>query len=92
MLDFLASGIPVDGVWTSGIDFVIAEAFLESDIPVIPVVGADTAEFISQLVGPNAVEDFVGGGVTNPASIGGAGVTLALQALSGADSQDPREP
>jgi len=83
MLDFLASGLPVDGVWTSGIDFVIPQAFQESDVPFVPVVGADSAEFVSQLVGPNALEGFQGAFVTNPASIGGAAVTLALQALNG---------
>jgi ribose transport system substrate-binding protein len=83
MLDFLASGIPVDGVWTSGIDFVIAEAYQESEVPVVPVVGADSAEFVSQLAGPDAIEGFEAAFVTNPASIGGAGVTLALQALNG---------
>jgi ribose transport system substrate-binding protein len=38
---------------------------------------------VSQLAGPNAIEGFQGAFVTNPASIGGAAVTLALQALNG---------
>jgi ribose transport system substrate-binding protein len=83
MLDFLSSGLPVDGVWTSGIDFVIAQAFQESDVPLVPVVGADSAEFVSQLVGSDAFEGFNAAFVTNPASIGGAAVTLALKALDG---------
>jgi ribose transport system substrate-binding protein len=83
MLDFLASGLPVDGVWTSGVDFVIPEAFVESGVPIVPIVGADTAEFVRQLVGPSAIEGFKGAFVTNPASIGGAGVTLALNILNG---------
>jgi ribose transport system substrate-binding protein len=83
MLDFLASGLPVDGVWTSGIDFVIAQAFQESEAPLVPVVGADSAEFVSQLAGPDAIEGFNAAFVTNPASIGGAGVALALKILNG---------
>lgn len=83
MLDFLASGIPLDGVWTSGVDFVIPRAFVDSGAPLVPVVGADTAEFIRQLVGPKAIPGFTGAGVTNPASIGGAGMALALKILNG---------
>ena len=92
MLDFLSSGLPVDGVWTSGIDFVIAQAFEESEVPVVPVIGADSAEFVSQLVGENAIEGFEAAFVTNPASIGGAGVTLALQALNGEIDKVPASP
>ena len=42
-------GIPFDGVWTSGIDNVIVDAFLESGAPLVPIVGADNAGFVSQL-------------------------------------------
>ena len=80
MLDFLATGIPFDGVWTSGIDNVIVDAFLESDVPLVPIVGADNAGFVEQLA---TVEELEGAAVTNPGSIGGAGVELALQILNG---------
>lgn len=80
MLDFIATGIPFDGVWTSGIDNVIVDAFLESDVPLVPIVGADNAGFVGQL---NSVEGFVGAAVTNPGSVGGAGVTLAIRLLDG---------
>ena len=46
----------------------------------VPVVGADNAGFVGQL---NSVKGLVGAAVTNPGSIGGAGVTLALQILDG---------
>jgi ribose transport system substrate-binding protein len=78
MLDILASGIPFDGVWTSGIDNVIVDAFVESEAPLVPIVGADNAGFVGQLM---SVEGLQGAAVTNPGSIGGAGVTLALQIL-----------
>ncbi len=80
MLDYLATGLPFGGVWTSGIDNVIVDAFLESDVPLVPIVGADNAGFVGQLAD---VDGFVGAAVTNPGSIGGAGVTLALQILNG---------
>lgn len=80
ILDFIATGIPFNGVWTSGIDNVIVDAFVESDVPLVPIVGADNAGFVGQLAN---VEGFTGAAVTNPGSIGGAGVTLALQILDG---------
>lgn len=80
ILDYLATGIPFDGVWTSGIDSVIVDAFLESDAELVPVVGADNAGFVQRL---SSVEGFEGAAVTNPGSVGGAGVALALQILGG---------
>ena len=80
ILDFIATGAPIDGIWTSGIDNVIVDALVESDVPLVPVVGADNAGFVGQL---NSVEGLKGAAVTNPGSIGGAGVTLALQILEG---------
>ena len=80
ILDFLATGLPLAGVWTSGIDNVIVDAFLESDAPLVPIVGADNAGFVGML---NSVEGLVGAAVTNPGSVGGAGVTLALNILEG---------
>ena len=85
MLDFIATGIPFDGVWTSGIDNVIVDALVESDAELVPVVGADNAGFVGQLA---SVEGLSGAAVTNPGSIGGAGVALALQIL---DGQAPEE-
>jgi ribose transport system substrate-binding protein len=80
MLDMLASGVPVDGVWTSGIDNVIVDAYLDSGDPLVPIVGADNAGFVTQLA---TVDGLVGAAVTNPGTVGGAGVTLALQVLDG---------
>ena len=42
--DFLATGIPFDGVWTSGIDNVIVDAFVESGAPLVPIVGGILAK------------------------------------------------
>ena len=80
ILDYIATGAPFDGIWTSGIDNVIVDALVESDVPLVPVVGADNAGFVGQL---NSVEGLKGAAVTNPGSIGGAGVALALKILGG---------
>ena len=85
ILDYLATGIPFDGVWTSGIDNVIVDAFVESEAPLVPIVGADNAGFVGQLA---SVEGLEGAAVTNPGSIGGAGVEVALRIL---DGQTPDE-
>lgn len=80
ILAYLATGLPVDGIWTSGIDNVIVDALTESGAPLVPIVGADNAGFVNQLT---SVEGLKGVAVTNPGSIGGAGVTLAVQILDG---------
>ena len=78
--DIIASGAKFDGVWTSGIDNVIVDAFVESGAPMVPIVGADNAGFVGQLT---SVVGLKGAAVTNPGSVGGAGVALALQILDG---------
>jgi ribose transport system substrate-binding protein len=59
---------------------VIVDALVESQATLVPVVGADNAGFVGQL---NSVAGLKGAAVTNPGSIGAAGVTLALQILDG---------
>jgi len=78
--EFLASGTPFDGIWTSGIDSTIVDALITAGVPLVPVVGADNAGFVNQLA---TVEGLVGAAVTNPGSVGGAGVTMALKVLAG---------
>lgn len=80
IFDFLATGIPFDGVWTSGIDNVIVDAFIESGAPLVPIVGADNAGFVQYL---SEVEGLEGAAVTNPGSVGGAGIALAVDILNG---------
>ena len=80
MFDFLATGIPFDGVWTSGIDNVIVDAFVESGAPLVPIVGADNAGFVQYLT---EVDGLTGAAVTNPGSVGGAGIALAVDILNG---------
>ncbi|WP_109311923.1 ABC transporter substrate-binding protein [Ruegeria sp. AU67] len=80
IFDYLATGIPFDGVWTSGIDNVIVDAFTESGAPLVPIVGADNAGFVQYLT---EVEGLNGAAVTNPGSVGGAGIALAVDILNG---------
>jgi ribose transport system substrate-binding protein len=83
--DFLATGDNFDGIWTSGIDNVIVQAMLDADVELVPIVGADNAGFVQQLL---EVEGLVGAAVTNSAAVGGAGVTLALQILNGEEPDE----
>ena len=80
IFDFLATGIPFDGIWTSGIDNVIVDAFVESGAELVPIVGADNAGFVQYLT---EVEGLTGAAVTNPGSVGGAGIALAVDILNG---------
>ena len=81
ILDFIATGTPFNGIWTSGIDNVIVDALVEfgrrrwcrSSAPTMPASSASSARS----------KGLIGAAVTNPGSIGGAGVTLALQILDG---------
>jgi ribose transport system substrate-binding protein len=80
MLDILNSGQKVDGVWTSGIDYTVVNAFKTAKKPYVPVVGADNFGFIRQV--KTRAPGFQGAAVTNPSSIGGVGVSVALKALN----------
>src|SRR5215210_7150133 len=81
MLDILNSGVQVDGVWTSGIDYTVVNAFKTAGKPYVPVVGADNNEFLRQLIALNP--KFEGSAVTNPATIGGVGAAVAIKLLKG---------
>jgi ribose transport system substrate-binding protein len=71
-----------DGIWTSGIDYTVVNAFETVGKEPVPVVGADNNGFVSQLL-----EGAPGAAVTNPAVIGGVGTAIALQALTGEEPE-----
>ena len=77
--EILSAGTEFDGVWTSGIDNVIVEALQKAN-HLVPVVGADNAGFVEQLL---TIDGFEGAAVTNPPAVGGAGVVLGEQILAG---------
>jgi ribose transport system substrate-binding protein len=78
--DIMSSGLKFDGIWTSGIDSNIVDALKTANKPFVPIVGADNAGFVNQLLKESNLK---GAAVTNPPSVGGAGVTLATQILNG---------
>lgn len=78
--DIMSSGVNFDGVWTSGVDSSIVEAMKTAGHPLVPLVGADNAGFVTQLLNE---PDFTGAAVTNPSAVTGAGVVLALKLLAG---------
>ncbi|HEY8135457.1 MAG TPA: substrate-binding domain-containing protein [Candidatus Limnocylindrales bacterium] len=74
----------IDGIWTSGIDQQVVDAIQASGKPFVPVVGADLKGFVEQLLHKDPKYNGLEGiAVYNPASIGGAGVNLALKVLNG---------
>ena len=76
--DLLGSGKQIDGVWTSGIDNVIVDAYKAAGKPLVPVVGADNNGFMGQMLDNKGLI-----AVTNPPAVGGAGLGLALSVLDG---------
>jgi ribose transport system substrate-binding protein len=80
--DIFTSGIDFDGIWTSGIDIPIVEAFKQANRPFVPIVGADNNKFVSYL-DSEAANGLVGAAVTNPPPVGGAGLNLALKVKAG---------
>ena len=82
MLDILNSGVRVDGVWTSGIDYTVVNAFKTAGKKFVPIVGADNNQFLFQLRTLKR-RGLVGAAVTNPATIGGVGAAIALRVMSG---------
>jgi ribose transport system substrate-binding protein len=83
--EIIASGEEFDGIWTSGIDSSIVDALKTAEVDFVPVVGADNAGFVQQLLEEEGLE---GAAVTNPPSVGGAGVELALRILNGEAPSD----
>ena len=84
--EILTGGTEFDGIWTSGIDSSIVDALKTADHEWVPVVGADNAGFVEQLLEEEGLE---GAAVTNPPAVGGAGVELALRILNG-DAPDSK--
>ena len=83
--DFLASGQydKINGIWASGMGKQIIDAIKAANKPFVPIADADVGGFVTQLLDPTNFPGLKGAAVTNTASVGGAGVTLALKLLSG---------
>ncbi len=83
--DFIASGQydKIDGIWASGMGAQIVDAIKAANKPFVPIADADIGAFVAQLLNPTDYPGLVGAAVTNTASVGGAGVKLAYELLSG---------
>ena len=77
-----SSGKKIDGIWTSGIDATIVDAYQTAKKAFVPTVGADNNKFVGQLV-TLKTQGLVGAAVTNPPPVGGAGLAVALDVLAG---------
>lgn len=81
-LDLLNSGVAINGIWTSGIDYPVVAAFKTAGKPLVPIVGADNNGFLKNLIQQGKL-GFRGVAVTNPATIGGVGASMAVKLLDG---------
>ena len=81
MKDLISSGKQIDGIWTSGIDSSVVNAYKTANLKYVPVVGADNNGFMGQEI--DLKDSLVGINVTNPPAVGGAGLSLALDVLAG---------
>jgi ribose transport system substrate-binding protein len=83
--EFINSGDydKVDGIWTSGMDSQVVDAVKAAGKEYKPIVGADIGAFAGYLLDETNYPGLVGAAVTNTASVGGAGVNLALKVLNG---------
>jgi ribose transport system substrate-binding protein len=87
--DFLNSGNydNIQGIWASGMGAQIDDAIKAAGKPLKPIADADIGAFVHQLLTPADYPGLVGAAVTNTASVGGAGVKLAYDLLTGAPPQ-----
>ena len=54
--DILSSGEEFDGIWTSGIDSNIVDALKTANHDFVPIVGADNAGFVTQLLNEDGLD------------------------------------
>ncbi len=80
----LASGQQIDGIVTPGMGQVVWDAYTAAKKPYVPTAVSDNN---GDLAGPLQIQGVKAVAVSNPAVVGGAGVTMALNVLQG-KSQD----
>jgi ribose transport system substrate-binding protein len=83
--DFIQSGgyDKINGIWASGMGKQIIDAVKAANKPFVPIADADIGGFVAQLLDPTNFPGLKGAAVTNTASVGGAGITMALKLLNG---------
>lgn len=83
--DFISGGgyDKIQGIWASGMGKQIIDAIKAANKKFVPIADADVGGFVTQLLDPTGFPGLQGAAVTNTASVGGAGITLALKLLKG---------
>ncbi len=83
--DEIASGgyDQIQGIWASGMGAQIVDAIKAANKPFVPIADADIGAFVAQLLNPTDYPNLVGAAVTNTAAVGGAGVKVAYELLTG---------
>jgi len=76
----LASGTQVDGIFTPGTGQVVWDAYTAAKKPFVPTGVSDNN---GDVAGPVSTKGVIALAVSNPAVVGGAGVTVALNVLQG---------
>jgi ribose transport system substrate-binding protein len=80
--DIISSGLVVNGIWTSGIDSTVVDQYVTAKKAFVPVIGADNDGFLGQLINLKG-QGLAGAAVTNPPTVGGAGLAVGLDVLQG---------
>ena len=82
--DFIQSGQydKINGIWASGMGKQIVDAIKAAGKKFVPIADADIGGFVNQLLDTKDFPGLTGAAVTNTASVGGAGITLALKLLN----------
>ena len=73
----------IQGIWASGMGAQIVQAIHDAGKTYVPIADADIGQFVNELLDPTTYPGLVGAAVTNTASVGGAGVKLAYDLLTG---------
>ena len=73
----------IQGIWASGMGAQIVDAIKAANKPFVPIADADIGAFVAQLLDPTDYPGLVGAAVTNTAAVGGAGVKVAYDLLTG---------
>ena len=83
--DEIASGgyDQIQGIWASGMGKQIIDAVKAANKKFVPIADADIGGFVAQLLDSTGFPGLTGAAVTNTASVGGAGVSLAYKVLTG---------
>jgi ribose transport system substrate-binding protein len=83
--DFIASGQydKIDGIWASGMANYLVDDIKAANKKFVPIADADIGAFVKQLLDEQNYPGLVGAAVSNTASVGGAGVKLAYDLLTG---------